>query len=302
MRSPSIIPAVQLKSSAGRYRSLGPQGWHRSGGWRLDWNTQFTPAATRELLDVWSSDNWVRDERMARVEAVLFVAKQPIHARKVALYANLADGTEARTLMLGLNQIYQQTGCAFRVIEVAGGWQLRSRPQFASWLRRLPQTPAEVRLSPPSLETLAVIAYRQPVTRADVESIRGVSCGEIIRQLIERDLVTVAGRSEELGRPYFYATTKRFLEVFGLQSIEGLPRFAQMKQLIEPTCQPGLKQAVEPDRFQVSVHESSERGDVAVKATVSNDEDRKIPLVQAALESEQAACRNRSTTCAPLRV
>ncbi len=91
---------------------------------------------------------------MARTEAVLFVAKHPLHARKIAHYANLADGTEARTLVLGLNQIYDRTGCAFRIVCVAGGWQLRTRRQFANWLRRLPHVPPEIRLSAPSMETL----------------------------------------------------------------------------------------------------------------------------------------------------
>jgi segregation and condensation protein B len=101
--------------------------------------------------------------------------------------------------------------------------QLVTRSKFAGWLRRLAHVPREERLSPPAMETLAVVAYRQPVVRADIEAIRGVSCGEILRQLLERDLVRIAGRSEELGRPYLYATTKRFLELFGLRNIRDLP-------------------------------------------------------------------------------
>ena len=96
--------------------------------------------------------------------------------------------------------------------EIAGGFQLLTRSGFASWLRRLGHVPAEIRLSAPALETLAVIAYRQPVLRADIEAIRGVNCGEMLRQLMERDLVRICGRGDELGRPYQYGTTKRFLQ------------------------------------------------------------------------------------------
>lgn len=174
-----------------------------------------------------------RDERLQRIEAVLFVAREPLSSRKLSDYANLADGTEARTLIRRLNTLYDESGRAFRVEEVAGGFQLLSRPKFASWLRRLSHVPPETRLSTPVLETLAVIAYRQPVLRADIEAIRGVNCGEILRQLMERDLVRISGRSHELGRPYLYSTTKRFLQLFGLSHIEKLPRVQGMRSIFD---------------------------------------------------------------------
>ncbi len=170
---------------------------------------------------------------MATLEAVLFLAKEPLHPRKLSQLANLADGTEALTLVSRLNHLYDQAACAFRVEEVAGGVQLRTRRQFGSWLRRLQHVPREIRLSAPAMETLAVVAYRQPVVRADVEQIRGVSCGEILRQLMERDLVRVCGRSDELGRPYFYGTTNRFLQIFGLGNLEELPRAEQFRRSLE---------------------------------------------------------------------
>jgi segregation and condensation protein B len=147
----------------------------------------------------------------------------------------LADATEARTLIRRLNQFYDRGGRAFRVEELAGGFQLLSRPEFATWLRRLGHVPAEVRLSAPALETLAVIAYRQPVPRADIEAIRGVNCGEILRQLMDRDLVRIAGRSEDLGRPYLYGTTKRFLQMFGLLNLDQLPRAAALRAPVPVT-------------------------------------------------------------------
>jgi segregation and condensation protein B len=165
-----------------------------------------------------------RDERMQRLEAVLFLAREPLNSRKLSQYANLADGTEARTLIRRLNALYTESGRAFRVEEMGGGFRLMTRPPFASWLKRLAHVPAEVRLSGPALETLAVVAYRQPILKAAVEAIRGVNCGEVLRQLMERDLVRIVGRSEDLGRPYLYGPTRNFLEVFGLRSLDELPQ------------------------------------------------------------------------------
>jgi segregation and condensation protein B len=159
----------------------------------------------------------------------LLLAREPLNSRKLSQYADLADGTQARTLLRQLNAWYDEAGRAFRVEEVAGGYQLLSRRKFGKWLRRLAHVPGESRLSAPALETLAVIAYRQPVPRADIEAIRGVNCGEILRQLMERDLVRIGGRSEELGRPYLYATTRRFLNLFGLVSLEELPRAVELR-------------------------------------------------------------------------
>ena len=171
-----------------------------------------------------------RDHRLQRLEAVLFLAREPLTSRKLSQYANLADGTEARTLVRRLNKLYDRHGRAFRVERVAGGYQLLTRPQFASWVRRLEHVPREMRLSAPAMETLAVVAYRQPVLRADIEAVRGVSCDEILRQLMERNLVRIGGRSNELGRPYLYTTTRHFLRVFGLDSLDHLPRIETMTQ------------------------------------------------------------------------
>jgi segregation and condensation protein B len=172
---------------------------------------------------------FARDPRLARVEAVLFLAREPITTRKISTIANLADGTEARTLIRRLNDFYDAQGSAFRAEEVAGGFQLLSRRKFAGWLRRLVRTHVETRLSGPALETLAVAAYRQPVTRAEIESIRGVACDEMLRQLMERDLLKIVGRSDELGRPFLYGTTRRFLQFFGLRHLDELPRAATLR-------------------------------------------------------------------------
>jgi len=165
----------------------------------------------------------------ARLEAILLIAREPLSPRKLAFHANLPDGTAARTLLRRLNERYDGRGYAFRVEGVAGGYQALTRPAYAPWLRRLEVAPAEVRLSPPALETLAVVAYRQPVVRAAVEAIRGVACGEVLRQLMERDLVRIAGRGDDLGRPYLYATTRRFMQVFGLRNLDQLPHAQRLR-------------------------------------------------------------------------
>lgn len=168
------------------------------------------------------------EAKLARVEAALFLSREPLATRKLATVAKLADGTEARTLVKLLAQRYDERASALQVVEVAGGVQLFTRPVVADWVRRLHGESEEVRLSPPAMETLAVVAYRQPVVRAEIEAIRGVQCGEILRVLMERDLLRIVGRSEELGRPFLYGTTKKFLQVFGLRRLEQLPPIDQI--------------------------------------------------------------------------
>jgi segregation and condensation protein B len=168
--------------------------------------------------------------RRSRLEAILFLAREPLPLRKLAQLANLTDATEARTVLTSLNERYDARGSAFQVAQVAGGYQLLSRREFAPWLRTQSKTDRQIRLSPPAMETLAVVAYRQPILRAEVEAIRGVACGEILRQLMDRDFLRIVGRAEELGRPLRYGTTKRFLEVFGLASLEQLPWAEQLRR------------------------------------------------------------------------
>lgn len=163
-------------------------------------------------------------DKARRIEAVLFLSREAVSSRKLAKLAGLADATEARTLIRQLNQQYEEDGRVFRIEEVAGGMTMLTRPQFAPWLRRLAHLPRVTKLSQSAMETLAVVAYRQPVLRADIEAIRGVGCSEVLKQLMETELVRISGRSEELGRPYLYGTTNRFLQIFGLRSADRLPR------------------------------------------------------------------------------
>jgi segregation and condensation protein B len=217
-------PAVQLKSACARWQ-FGKTHLFSASGCRpavKKWLHSLPPDLAVVASPV-SSKQPDGADGIRRLEAVLFLAREPLSSRKLSHYANLADGTEARTLVRQLNEKLDRVGRAFRIYEVAGGFQLATRPKFAPWLRRLEHVPRQFRISAPGLETLAVIAYRQPVVRSEIESIRGVNCGEVLSQLLDRDLIRISGRSNELGRPYLYQTTKRFLQVFCLRGLDDLP-------------------------------------------------------------------------------
>jgi segregation and condensation protein B len=169
----------------------------------------------------------VRSDEMARLEATLFLSREPLTVRRLAKLARLSDGTRARVLLRELRRLQEASGAAIRVEQIAGGYQLFTRAPFGPWIRRLLDASPSSRLSAAATETLAIVAYRQPVTRAEIEAIRGVGSEEMLRQLLERDLVAIGGRAEDLGRPNVYVTTRRFLATFGLARIEDLPPVAE---------------------------------------------------------------------------
>jgi len=163
------------------------------------------------------------------VEAVLFASDEPLSA------ARLTDivGTSVKQIrqhIKNLNDKYQANNNTFRIEEIAGGYQMLTLSSYNPWLKKLLRVRSDSKLSPASLETLAIIAYKQPVIRADIESIRGVAVGEIVRSLMYKGLVKIVGRAEVLGRPMLYGTTKKFLEVFGLNTLKDLPKIEELKQ------------------------------------------------------------------------
>lgn len=171
-----------------------------------------------------------RDGKLARVEAALLLADEPLTGRKLVEVAGLADAAEARGCIERLQEHYDADGSAFQVEEIAGGYQLLTRPRYHTWLARLKRTGHELRLSSATLETLAVIAYKQPIMRAEVEKVRGVACGEVVRQLMEKGLVKVAGKHDSLGRPQLYGTTRKFLQAFGLNTLQDLPEVESLRR------------------------------------------------------------------------
>lgn len=180
-----------------------------------------------------------RSEEVARLEAALYVAREPLSVRRLAKLARLTDGTRARALLTELKRLHVESGSAFRVEQIAGGYQLLTRGPFGPWVRRLLETPTENRLSTAAMETLAIVAYRQPVTRSEVEAIRGVGCEEMLRQLLERDFLAIGGRAEDLGRPNVYVTTRRFLQAFGLSRLDDLPPIAGLDARPSEASEPG---------------------------------------------------------------
>ncbi len=274
MRGFQKAPPVGLGSVAFRYRSpLVANRLSRHAGVVGMLSDRSSPAEKGKHKGV--DLPGVRERRMAQIEAVLFLAREPLNTRRLAQLANLADGTEARTLIGQLNRHYDQGQTAFRAEEVAGGFQLLSRPKYGAWLRKLHQTPVETRLSSPAMETLAVVAYRQPVLRAEIESIRGVQCGEMLRQLMERELVRIAGRSEELGRPFLYGTTKRFLQVFGLRHLDELPRAEMLCPRAEENS-PSALQLTDTDATQAIHNANGHEEEQAVTVALDNSDETEI--------------------------
>ncbi|MFO0967747.1 MAG: SMC-Scp complex subunit ScpB [Gemmataceae bacterium] len=170
------------------------------------------------------ADPLARDAGLALVEAALFAADEPLSPRKLAQLAGLADGGSVRRLLRTLQAFYEESQTAFQVEEVAGGFQLLTRPAFHRWLAGARRQSHDLRLTPAMRETLAIIAYRQPIMRAEIESIRGVQCAETLRLLMEKGLVRITGRHDSLGRPVLYGTTRKFLQIYGLKGLEDLPK------------------------------------------------------------------------------
>jgi segregation and condensation protein B len=165
----------------------------------------------------------------AGLEAVLFTCDDPIGLNKLKDVFPEAKPEEIRAALAGLKADYDQTGRSFSLEEIAGGYQLLTRPEHADIIAKLRKAKADRKLSSAALETLAIIAYKQPIKRVDLEAIRGAGSGELIRALMEKNLVRIAGREEIPGSPIQYGTTKDFLDTFGLKSIEDLPRPEEVK-------------------------------------------------------------------------
>jgi segregation and condensation protein B len=164
----------------------------------------------------------VRAEQI--VEAILFASDAPLRAEEIARADDSLDEDAVESAIRLLQQGYLEGERAFDIVELAEGYQLLTRPEYAPYLERFDTVPKPSRLSGPALETLAIIAYRQPIGRLEMEYVRGVSSSGVIRTLQDRGLIEVTGRAEGVGRPLLYGTTSRFLEHFGFRSLEDLPR------------------------------------------------------------------------------
>jgi len=184
------------------------------------------------------------------IEALLFSAQKPLSAKEIIDVLRRAGGVDEFSpneftkvqepeIAAALQQIkieYVEQQRAFQLVEKAEGWQLATDPQYARWVRELFPAPRAARLSAPALETLAIIAYRQPITRADVEAVRGVNVDGVLQTLLERGLVKIGGRAEIPGRPLLYETTEFFLDHFGLRNLDELPNVGELRTRHLPTA------------------------------------------------------------------
>jgi len=178
------------------------------------------------------------------LEAILFACDAPTPPKRLSEMIGAGDVRALRKWVDELNDQYAQTGRAFEIVERAGGYMLLTRPQYGPWLKQMFDSRSESRLSKPALETLAILAYKQPVTRAEIEAIRGVATGEMVRGLMEKGLVRIVGRKDVLGHPLLYGTTRKFLQVFGLGSLTDLPKSDELPRPADGAA--GQDQPAEP--------------------------------------------------------
>jgi len=162
------------------------------------------------------------------IEAILFATDEPLTDSRLASIVETSS-KQVRESIENLNAKYEANNNAFRIEQIAGGYQMLTLNLYNSWLKKMLRARSDTKLSPAALETLAIIAYKQPIIRADIEAVRGVASGEVIRSLMYKGLVKITGRAEILGRPMLYGTTKKFLEVFGLNSLKDLPKAEELK-------------------------------------------------------------------------
>jgi len=178
------------------------------------------------------------EERKRVLEALLFAAEGPVTIEMFAECLPAEDPAVLQDDLVALGQDYDQQGVSFELVRIAGGFQICTRERWATWVARFQRGSRKVRLSRAAVETLAIIAYRQPITRSEMEDIRGVDSGAVLHTLLERNLITIKGRSKAVGRPLLYATTGDFLEYFGLDRLEDLPRLDEIESILKEREEP----------------------------------------------------------------
>jgi len=181
------------------------------------------------------------------VEALLFASDTPLETERIREVLDLADVASARALVEELRARYEADERALTVVEVGGGFRMVTRPEIAPWLLRLAKTRTRARLSRPALETLAIVAYRQPVSRPEVDTLRGVNSEGVLDNLLERRLLRIAGRKEAPGRPFLYETTREFLVAFGLRDVGDLPKVEGEQPMAEARPAAVVPEAAAPE-------------------------------------------------------
>src|SRR5262249_25727869 len=188
-------------------------------------------------------------EIRAVLEALIFASPQPITPREIGKVLSGISKEDWQAALAEIREDYARDGRGLQVVEVAGGFQITTRPEYNDWVRELLDPKAPTRLSIQALETLAVIAYKQPVTLPEIIELRGVKSGGVIKTLLEKRLIRITGRKEVVGRPMLYGTTKDFLLHFGLKDLAELPKIEEFAEVLgEEVDVAGLKQAIEAPR------------------------------------------------------
>lgn len=194
-----------------------------------------------------------RSDLHASLEALLFIADEPLTLKKIGSVLSLTNSNDSKRLLKELQKIYDLENSSFQVEEVAGGFQLLTKAAYHTWLARLYASNTNVQISSAMKEAMAIVAYRQPITRADIEQIRGVNSSEVLRNLLEKNIVRILGRDTTLGRPVLYGTTRKFLQIYGLKSLKDLPKATEfgspslaVDEIID--FESGSDQTISPDQ------------------------------------------------------
>jgi len=228
------------------------------------------------------------------IESLLFVAEEPLSVQQLKAILETDDTDAIRSALHALADEYDRRGGGFEISQVAGGFQFRTRSEYSEWVIKLLK-PSPAKVSRAALETLAIIAYKQPIIRADVEHIRGVDCGGVLRMLLEKKLVRVLGRKDIPGRPMIYGTTRQFLEVFNLKDLRDLPSPKEIESLgteaesLFSTADDGPENQLSPPsaEAQLPVPDSDEISDVQESGDMLNPQENEAFSSEAQIPNRQ---------------
>ncbi len=211
-----------------------------------------------------------RSEAKRIIEALLFATDVPLLPAKIKSLLGEIDIKVLRELVQELKREYDQDGHSFALVEIGGGYQIYTRPEYAKWIQELFKGKRSAKLTAAALETLAIVAYKQPIIKADIESIRGVSVDGVMANLQERNLVQPVGRDQRPGRPLLYGTTQEFLRYFGLSSLSDLPRIEELEEYLKQREEERERAAAEIDA-ELKQYQIAEHG-VQVEVELESDE------------------------------
>ncbi|NQT27126.1 SMC-Scp complex subunit ScpB [candidate division KSB1 bacterium] len=210
------------------------------------------------------------DKIQGIVEALIFASDEPLPLKQIQDLIDDVKPSQIKNTVDTLNHDYKQTGRAFQIVESAGGYQMVTRDSYSQYLRKLFQKKIKSRLSQAALETLSVIAFKQPVSRVEVDAIRGVNSDGVVHTLLERKLITITGRAEGAGRPLLYATTKGFLRYFGINDVSDLPKPRELEELLKES---GDKAVENPQKDSIDPSENPQEESVNPESGAEDSKD-----------------------------